>query len=61
MRYLILDFGRGDPVSLQVKNLRIYYQTLNGDVKAVDGVTFKIERRYGDDREIIGNDEVGRE
>ncbi|OPX37951.1 MAG: dipeptide/oligopeptide/nickel ABC transporter ATP-binding protein [Desulfobacteraceae bacterium 4484_190.1] len=36
-------------MALQVKNLRIYYQTLRGSVKAVDGVTFAIE-----DGEIMG-------
>jgi len=36
-------------MALQVRNLRVYYQTLQGDVKAVDGVTFAIE-----DGEIMG-------
>ena len=36
-------------MSLQVQNLRVYYQTLRGDVKALDGATFSIE-----DREIMG-------
>lgn len=36
-------------MSLQVENLRVYYQTLRGDVKALDGATFSI-----DDREIMG-------
>lgn len=36
-------------MSLQVENLKVYYQTLHGDVKALDGVTFHIE-----DREIMG-------
>jgi peptide/nickel transport system ATP-binding protein len=36
-------------VSLQVDNLRVYYRTLHGDVRAVDGVTFGI-----DDGEIMG-------
>jgi peptide/nickel transport system ATP-binding protein len=36
-------------MSLQVQNLRVYYQTLRGDVKALDGATFTIE-----DREIMG-------
>jgi len=36
-------------MSLQVENLRVYYQTLRGDVKALDGATFTIE-----DREIMG-------
>jgi peptide/nickel transport system ATP-binding protein len=36
-------------VSLQVENLRVYYQTLRGDVKALDGATFSIA-----DREIMG-------
>jgi peptide/nickel transport system ATP-binding protein len=36
-------------VSLQVENLRVYYQTLNGDVKALDGVTLTIA-----DGEIMG-------
>jgi len=36
-------------VSLQVENLRVYYQTLRGDVRALDGATFTIE-----DGEIMG-------
>jgi peptide/nickel transport system ATP-binding protein len=36
-------------VSLQVENLRVYYQTLRGDVKALDDATFTIE-----DGEIMG-------
>jgi peptide/nickel transport system ATP-binding protein len=36
-------------MSLQVENLRVYYQTLRGDVKALDGATFSIE-----DGEIMG-------
>jgi len=36
-------------VSLQVENLRVYYQTLSGDVKALDGATFSIA-----DGEIMG-------
>jgi len=36
-------------MGLQVENLRVYYQTLRGDVKALDGATFTIE-----DREIMG-------
>ena len=36
-------------MSLQVKDLRVYYQTLAGDVKALDGVTFEIA-----DGEIMG-------
>jgi peptide/nickel transport system ATP-binding protein len=36
-------------MSLQVENLRAYYQTLRGDVKALDGATFAIE-----DGEIMG-------
>jgi peptide/nickel transport system ATP-binding protein len=36
-------------MSLQVENLRVYYQTLRGDVKALDGATFAIE-----DGEIMG-------
>lgn len=36
-------------MSLQVQNLRVYYQTLRGDVKALDGATFTI-----DDKEIMG-------
>jgi len=36
-------------VSLQVENLRVYYQTLRGDVKALDGATFSIA-----DGEIMG-------
>jgi peptide/nickel transport system ATP-binding protein len=36
-------------VSLQVENLRVYYQTLAGEVQALDGVTFSIM-----DGEIMG-------
>jgi len=36
-------------MSLKVDNLRVYYQTLHGDVKALDGVTFNIS-----DGEIMG-------
>jgi len=36
-------------VSLQVNDLRVYYRTLAGDVKALDGVTFEIA-----DGEIMG-------
>lgn len=36
-------------MSLQVENLRVYYQTLHGDVKALDGVTLEIA-----DGEIMG-------
>ena len=36
-------------MSLKVKNLKAYYQTLRGDVKALDGATFTIK-----DGEIMG-------
>jgi peptide/nickel transport system ATP-binding protein len=36
-------------MSLDIDNLRIYYQTLHGDVKALDGVTFSLA-----DGEIMG-------
>jgi peptide/nickel transport system ATP-binding protein len=36
-------------MSLNIDNLRIYYQTLHGDVKALDGVTFSLV-----DGEIMG-------
>jgi len=36
-------------VGLRVENLRVYYQTLRGDVKALDGATFDLE-----DGEIMG-------
>jgi peptide/nickel transport system ATP-binding protein len=36
-------------VALSVENLRVHYRTLNGDVKALDGVTFKVG-----DGEIMG-------
>lgn len=36
-------------MSLEVENLHVYYQTLHGDVKALDGATFKIA-----DGEIMG-------
>jgi peptide/nickel transport system ATP-binding protein len=36
-------------MSLKVENLRVYYQTLRGDVKALDGATFTVA-----DGEIMG-------
>jgi len=36
-------------MSLRVENLRIHYQTLRGDVHALDGATFRIA-----DGEIMG-------
>jgi len=36
-------------MSLQVVNLRVFYQTLRGDVHALDGATFSIA-----DGEIMG-------
>jgi peptide/nickel transport system ATP-binding protein len=36
-------------MALQVENLKVYYQTLRGDVKALDGATFNVE-----DGEIMG-------
>ena len=36
-------------MSLKVNNLKVYYQTLRGDVKALDGATFTIA-----DGEIMG-------
>jgi peptide/nickel transport system ATP-binding protein len=36
-------------MSLRVENLRVYYQTLRGDVQALDGATFGVE-----DGEIMG-------
>jgi peptide/nickel transport system ATP-binding protein len=36
-------------VSLSVENLRVYYRTLKGDVRALDGVTFSVA-----DGEIMG-------
>jgi peptide/nickel transport system ATP-binding protein len=36
-------------VSLQVSDLRVYYRTLGGDVKALDGATFSVA-----DKEIMG-------
>ncbi|GIH94197.1 ABC transporter ATP-binding protein [Planobispora siamensis] len=36
-------------MSLQVNDLRVYYRTLKGDVKALDGVSFSME-----DGEILG-------
>jgi peptide/nickel transport system ATP-binding protein len=36
-------------MSLQVENLKVYYQTLRGDVKALDGATFALA-----DGEIMG-------
>jgi peptide/nickel transport system ATP-binding protein len=36
-------------MSLKVENLRVYYQTLHGEVKALDGVSFAIK-----DKEIMG-------
>jgi peptide/nickel transport system ATP-binding protein len=36
-------------MALQVENLKVYYQTLKGDVKALDGATFTVR-----DKEIMG-------
>ena len=36
-------------MSLKVENLKVYYQTLHGDVKALDGISLDIN-----DREIMG-------
>ena len=36
-------------MSLQVENLRVYYQTLRGEVRALEGATFTVA-----DREIMG-------
>jgi len=36
-------------MALQVENLKVYYQTLRGDVKALDGATFTVK-----DGEIMG-------
>jgi peptide/nickel transport system ATP-binding protein len=36
-------------MSLSVRDLRVYYRTVHGDVKALDGVTFTVA-----DREIMG-------
>jgi len=36
-------------MALKIKDLRIYYQTLRGDVKAVDGISFQVK-----DGEIMG-------
>jgi len=36
-------------MTLQVENLKVYYQTLRGDVKVLDGATFSLE-----DGEIMG-------
>ena len=36
-------------MSLEVKNLKVYYQTLRGQVKALDDMTFKIN-----DGDILG-------
>jgi peptide/nickel transport system ATP-binding protein len=49
MKSSALNSGRCENMSLKVKNLKAYYQTLRGDVKALDGATFTIK-----DREIMG-------
>ena len=36
-------------MGLRVENLRVYYRTMRGDVKALDGVTFEVA-----DGEIMG-------
>jgi peptide/nickel transport system ATP-binding protein len=41
--------GRCENMALQVENLKVYYQTLRGDVKALDGAKFTVE-----DGEIMG-------
>ena len=45
-------------MSLNVSNLRVYYQTLKGDVKALDGVTFDI--RDGEIAGIVGESGCGK-
>lgn len=41
---LMTETGDLDMALLEVKDLKTYYTTLSGQVKAVDGVSFKIER-----------------
>src|SRR5512134_277192 len=41
-KYSTPSSGRCEPMSLQVVNLRVFYQTLRGDVHALDGATFSI-------------------
>jgi len=45
-------------MSLQVENLRVYYQTLRGDVKALDGATFSL--RNGEIMGLAGESGCGK-
>jgi peptide/nickel transport system ATP-binding protein len=45
-------------MSLQVENLRVYYQTLHGDVKALDGATFDV--RGGEIMGLAGESGCGK-
>ena len=45
-------------MSLQVDNLRVYYQTLHGDVKALDGATFDV--RGGEIMGLAGESGCGK-
>jgi peptide/nickel transport system ATP-binding protein len=49
MKFSTPSSGRCENMALQVENLKAYYQTLRGDVKALDGATFTVE-----DGEIMG-------
>jgi ABC-type dipeptide/oligopeptide/nickel transport system ATPase component len=45
MKYLTPNLGRGTKTSLlNVENLKVYYFTRRGPVKAVDGVNLEIKR-----------------
>jgi peptide/nickel transport system ATP-binding protein len=49
MKFLTPNSGRCEIVSLKIDNLTVYYQTLRGDVQALEHASFNVA-----DREIMG-------